>query len=354
MLLARILRQNLLTGSEYKIMISRPFTPLLVAALFAISGIAFAAGDDLKEINRLYQQGQTSQALEQVNAYLASKPKDAQARFIKGVILTDQKKTEEAIKVFTELTEEYPELPEPYNNLAVLYASLGQYERAKIALELAIRTHPSYATAHENLGDIYAQLASRAYDKALQLDVTNTTAQTKLAMIKDLFGPKATRANNAVVATAKPAPSKSVEPPKPATVATVVEEPVKSAPPSKRVDTSANADSGEIVGAVEAWAKAWSDKNVQRYLSAYAPNFQPPKGESRESWESERKKRLQSAKFIKVNVSQAKVSMSGDDEATVVFHQSYQSNTLKSSGKKTLHLVRIDGKWLIKSEKNRG
>jgi len=353
MLLARILRRNFLTGSEYKIMISRPFTPLLVAALFAISGISFAAGDDLKEINRLYQQGQTSQALEQVNAYLASKPEDAQARFIKGVILTDQKKTEEAIKVFTELTEEYPELPEPYNNLAVLYASLGQYERAKIALELAIRTHPSYATAHENLGDIYAQLASRAYDKALQLDVTNTTAQTKLSMIKDLFGPKATRANAAVVATAKPTPSRTVEPSKPA-VATVVEEPVKSASPSKRVDTPASADSGDVVGAVEAWAKAWSDKNVQRYLSAYAPNFQTPKGESREAWESERKKRIQSAKFIKVNVSQAKVSMSGDDEATVVFRQTYQSNTLKSSGKKTLHLMKVDGKWLIKSEKNRG
>lgn len=175
-------------------MISRPFTCLLlIPALLAMASVSFAAGDDLKEATRLYQQGQATQALGQVNAYLTSKPRDAQARFLKGVILTNQKKTEEAIKIFTGLTEDYPELPEPYNNLAVLYASLGQYDRAKTALELAIRTHPSYATAHENLGDIYAQLASRAYDKALQLDKTNTTAQTKLSMIKEIFAGKATR-----------------------------------------------------------------------------------------------------------------------------------------------------------------
>ena len=69
----------------------------------------------------------------------------------------------------------------------MLYASQGQYDKARAALEMAIRTHPSYATAHENLGDIYAKMASQAYDKALQLDKSNTTAQTKLNLIKDLF-----------------------------------------------------------------------------------------------------------------------------------------------------------------------
>ena len=78
-------------------------------------------------------------------------------------------------------------MPEPYNNLAVLYASQGQYDKARKSLEMAIRTHPSYAIAHENLGDVYAKMASEAYDKALQLDRGNAAAQTKLAMIKDLF-----------------------------------------------------------------------------------------------------------------------------------------------------------------------
>ncbi len=59
--------------------------------------------------------------------------------------------------MFTKLSEDYPELPEPYNNLAVLYAQQKQYDKARTALEMAIRTHPSYAIAYENLGDIYAK-----------------------------------------------------------------------------------------------------------------------------------------------------------------------------------------------------
>ena len=161
---------------------------LLVAmALGATPGAFAAPADDLKEAQKLYGQGKLAPALEKVDGFLKSAPRDPQGRFLKGLVLTEQKRVPEAIQVFTGLTEDFPELPEPYNNLAVLYASQGNYDKAKSALELAIHTHPSYATAHENLGDIYAQLASRAYDRALQLDKNNTAAQVKLAMVKDLF-----------------------------------------------------------------------------------------------------------------------------------------------------------------------
>ena len=135
----------------------------------------------------MLRAGQTDQAMQKVDAVLAQKPRDAQMRFFKGLILTEQGKSNDAIQVFLHLTEDYPELPEPYNNLAVLYASQGEYEKARASLEMAIRTHPSYATAHENLGDVYAKLASQAYDKALQLDSNNTAAQSKLALIRELI-----------------------------------------------------------------------------------------------------------------------------------------------------------------------
>src|SRR5689334_230231 len=165
---------------------------LVLAFTIAPWATVHAQSDPLQEANQLFRQGQLDKAMDRVNAYLASRPKDAKGRFLKGLILTEQNKPNDAIRVFTELSQDYPELPEPYNNLAVLYASQGQYDKARNSLEMAIRTHPSYATAHENLGDIYAKMASQAYDKALQLDRANQAAQTKLNMIKDLFSQSAT------------------------------------------------------------------------------------------------------------------------------------------------------------------
>ncbi|MBA2689838.1 MAG: tetratricopeptide repeat protein [Burkholderiales bacterium] len=351
-------------------MITRAFNALLSLALVAFSTLASgAAGAELEEANRLYQRGDTTQALQQLDSYLATKPKDAQARFLKGVILTDQKKTEEAIKAFTSLTEDYPELPEPYNNLAVLYASLGQYDRAKTALELAIRTHPSYATAHENLGDIYAQLASRAYDKALQLDKNNLAAQTKLSMIKELFGTRSRSSakqeagkpqppKQAIAAvTDKPPPSQKSAHPAPTTsenkqaaVATVIGKvpPAAQGLPAKETSSAA---AEEVLSTVRAWAKAWSAKDVRAYLAFYSPDLAMPKGQSRRSWEKRRTERLQSAKFIQVDVAQPKVTLSSANEATIAFRQNYRSNTLKSSSTKTLNLVKAGNQWLIKNEK---
>ncbi|HTF13193.1 MAG TPA: tetratricopeptide repeat protein, partial [Burkholderiales bacterium] len=150
-----------------------------LAALFSALALATwqARADELEDANRLLKQGQHAQALERVNQYLARNPSDAQGRFKKGLILAEQNKVAEAIEVFTKLSQDYPKLPEPHNNLAVLYASEGQYEKARQQLEMSIRTDPRFATAYENLGDVYTKLASQAYDKALQLDSSNSAAK---------------------------------------------------------------------------------------------------------------------------------------------------------------------------------
>ena len=153
--------------------------------LWLASQAAFAASA-VEEAQTLLSQGQFDQALKKVEGQLKTAPQDAEARFLRGLILVKLNRGPEAIKVFADLTRDYPQLPEPYNNLAVLYAQQGDYEKARDALEAALATHPSYATAHENLGDLYARLATQAYGKALQLDSSNTSAQSKLALIKDL------------------------------------------------------------------------------------------------------------------------------------------------------------------------
>jgi tetratricopeptide (TPR) repeat protein len=169
----------------------RPLPALFHALLLGLilrSAVSPAIADSLTDAQRLLKQGLSSQALEKVDAYLAGKPKEAQGQFLKGLILTEMGRPAEAIAVFSKLTEDYPELPEPYNNLAVLYSRQKQYDKARTALEMAIRTYPGYATAYENLGDVHANLASQAYDKALQLDPAKKLAQSKLFKLRELVG----------------------------------------------------------------------------------------------------------------------------------------------------------------------
>jgi Flp pilus assembly protein TadD len=158
----------------------------LLAIVLSLSFPLGIKADEVQDINQLFRKGDLNTALTRANQFLAKNPKDAQVRFLKGLILADLGKSFEAIQVFTAITEDYPELPEPYNNLAVLYAAEGKYDAAKNALEMAIHTHPGYAVAYENLGDLYAKMSSQAYNKALQIDSNNKTAQAKLELIKEL------------------------------------------------------------------------------------------------------------------------------------------------------------------------
>jgi Flp pilus assembly protein TadD len=160
----------------------------LVAALW-IAPAAFA--DDYGDVSRMIRSGMFAEALVKADQYLAARPRDPQMRFLKGVIQSETGHKAEAIETFTALTQEYPELPEPYNNLAVLYAGQGEFDKARVALESAIRTNPAYATAYENLGDIHAQLASQAYMRAQQLDAANASVRPKLALIRQLLTPAA-------------------------------------------------------------------------------------------------------------------------------------------------------------------
>lgn len=308
---------------------------VLIALGFALPAFA----DDVQDAAKLLKAGQHKQALERVNKVLKAKPRDAQARFLKGLILTEQGNSKEAIDIFTKLTQDYPELPEPYNNLAVIYASQGQYDKARAALEQSIRTHPSYATAYENLGDVYAKLASQAYDKALQIDSSNAAAKNKLSLTRELVGrPGATVVAAAPKEAAKPeAAPAATEKPKP--------EPEKPAPAA--ADASA-----EVVKAVNAWAQAWSKKDADGYLSHYAKDFKTPGNEARAAWEKTRRARITAPKSISVGINSPKVTMNGVDRATVTFRQNYRSDVLKSETRKTLIMVREGGRWQILEEKS--
>ncbi len=318
------------------------------AALGLLLAIAAPAqADDIQDANKLFKQGQHAQAMEKVNAILATKPKDAQARFLKGLVFAEQSNIPDAITTFTGLTEDYPELPEPYNNLAVLYAGQGNYEKAKSSLEMAIRTHPSYATAHENLGDIYAKMASQAYDRALQLDKSNTNTQTKLALIRELFSKNTRTATKpTVVAQADTTAPAST----PATVATTpVVNPVQPKPPVTVTPISSD-PSADVLKATREWAAAWSAKNSKKYLAFYAKEFKAPDNLSRSAWEQQRKQRIAAPKSIQVEIRDPKVKAADDKHSSISFKQTYRASHLNVISSKTLSWVMTDGQWLIAEE----
>ena len=164
--------------------------PALVLLILAMTGMVTPVfADDYDEVRQLMRSGKLVEAVSKADLFLATRPRDPQMQFLKGVLQQDTQKTAEAIATFTRLTQDYPELPEPYNNLAVLYAGQNQYDKARAALEMAIRNNPGYATAHENLGDVYIKLASQAYDKALQLEAGNSKVPRKLALTRELLNP---------------------------------------------------------------------------------------------------------------------------------------------------------------------
>jgi len=381
-------------------------TALALGAALLIACFS-AQADEVAEINKMMRGGQLPAALAKVDVALSQRPKDAQLRFIKGMILSEQGKSTEAINVFQKLTEDYPELPEPYNNLAVLHASAGNYDKARVALERAIRTNPAYATAHENLGDVYAKLASQSYDKAMQLaDPSQQPPQkAKLAMVRTLTpkGGEAASPLAAIAAASAPVPAKAAPPvaapapvlaqvapapapapaklppppvkvapapapvvaqvvaqakPLPTVPAVAAPAPVpapavqltKAAPKAEQVQKE-DADGADVVKAVEGWAKAWSAQDMKAYLNAYGSNFQTPKGQNRKAWEADRTARIEGKGHIKVTIESPQVTVKGNT-ATVKFRQKYVSDRLSTTGRKTLVLEKQGKNWLIKQEQS--
>ncbi|MBF0180152.1 MAG: tetratricopeptide repeat protein [Magnetococcales bacterium] len=355
-----------------------------------LAPVAPAAAEGLDDIYALADRKEFDTALKKLNTYLAEHPQDAQGRFLKGLIFTETKQYDQAIGVFTQLNKDYPELPEPYNNLAVLYAERGQFEKAQEALAQAVKAHPNYATAHENLGDIHAKMASQAYARAMKLNPNNATLTSKFNRVKTLFTDSTAGQEPAKSAaiTPPPVPRKEAEketpaaaastpkptavappppPPPPPAVKESAAEPKPAAPkesaeakpavetgkPGQPGVTSDQAKSQhEVQQAIRAWAAAWSAKNIDQYLAAYSPRFQPfaKSLKSRADWEKNRREVIGRAGSIQIQVADLQVNLLNDHRAQVSFTQNYTSKNFRDVVKKSLSMEREENGWKIVRE----
>lgn len=296
---------------------ARKFIPAVITAAVLCAPV-FAA--EVSEVSGLLRAKQYAAALAKADEHLASRPDDSQMRFLKGLALTGMERREEAISLFTKLSADYPAMPEPYNNLAVLYAADGQYDKARAALESAVRANPSYARAHENLGDIYARLANQSYATTLKLEPDNANVRAKQALLMSSNNYRAERA---------------------------------AATQASHVSTPGAANQeAEVVAAIDEWAKAWSARDVAAYLDFYSPHFRPSHKMSRAAWEAGRRTRLKEKSSIEVTVQTPEVTIDGT-KATAKFDQSYRSSRYSSNDHKTLVWEKQDGKWKIVREDSR-
>jgi len=334
-----------------------------IITITAICSLSLSTFGNIDQAKALLNDGKTSEALTVLEKIIATNT-NPEAEFMYAVSLQTLGRRSDAMEAYARMIQNYPELPEPYNNLAVMHAEDKNFEKAVQMLERAISTNDSYATAYENLGDIYSQQASDAYNDALALNPPNrSTVEVKLNLIDNILLPPDRRKPILTAANSSPAISQPItnesannqsgsiqRPSTPPPVATTVNEtsnPTPTANPGLDIN-----EMDAIAAAVSNWAKAWSDQDLAGYLSYYADSFQPSNGATRSAWANYRAEKLQSPSFINVAVLGLDITET-EAGAQATFEQSYQSNSFEDRVLKTLDLIKTNQGWKIYRENSR-
>ncbi len=158
---------------------------LLVTMLLLLA--ASARADEAGAVQRLLRSGDLPAALQRADRAVAASPQDARLRFLRGVVLSDMQRDADAMAAFQALAQDFPELPEPYNNIALLHARAGRLPEARSALETALRNNPDDVIARQNLGDIYLRLAVQAWEQVAAVAPGELGVQRKLQLARDLI-----------------------------------------------------------------------------------------------------------------------------------------------------------------------
>lgn len=164
-------------------------TVIVGLAVVGLIGFASPMFADLEDARELIRQGRSEEALESLEAFLATNPSDPEALFLRGLTLAEGQNHQdqgEAMAIYEQLVETQPDRPEPLNNLAVLQAASGEYEDAVETLKAALRTHPAYRTIYDNMTKIYGQLASEAYSRALNVEQAHERSAVELILLSEM------------------------------------------------------------------------------------------------------------------------------------------------------------------------
>ena len=125
------------------------------------------------DVEKLVKARQFPQAIDLIDSRLKKTPQNVQLRFLKARLQLELKEYDQAKKTLITITQQFPELPEPYNNLAAIAANQDKWIEARDYLELALKLRPSYTVASANLGEVYVRLGAQAYEDASKSALLN-------------------------------------------------------------------------------------------------------------------------------------------------------------------------------------
>ena len=163
---------------------------ILTTLLSIVCVINSSAEITYDKIQLLIENDKHKEALNLTEDYLSRNKSDIKFQFLKGLILARLNRYNDAEKIFYKMAEENPNLPEPLNNLAVIYSIQGEYSKAQEILKKALESNRNYETVYHNLSDLYAKVASRAYNQALGISQTERGPVEKLLFLKELNLPQ--------------------------------------------------------------------------------------------------------------------------------------------------------------------
>ena len=309
---------------------------LLVFLCLLLPGVALAAVST-QQLQLLVEQKKFVKATLEGDDLLQQDPGNAHARFLTAYSYQMIAKTDKAISLYQDLIRDHPALPEPRNNLAMIYLEQGDYDRASQMLVSAINTRTSYAIAYANLSQVYKSLASEAYRRAISqsTEPAEYTHDIELTAITGLDIQGSESASQIASLTE----SKSVQ----------QEQLAKDVATTQTVVNAAN-ENTRLIEKVRNWALAWSSKDFDNYLKSYAVDYRD-KFNSHEQWVKHRQKRILRPGEINVAVSDFKVSQRGANRASVNFTQAFSSPSYSDRVIKRLDFERIDSQWKIATER---
>ncbi len=337
--------------------------PRFIAFLILLYAAFPAYSNSISQLQQALDSRHYDQAATLGLTLLRQQPQNVQAKFLTALAFQLNGQQKIAARQYQELIKLAPKLPEPRNNLAMIYMNEGKYDQAIDLLVATLNTHPAYATAWKNLKKLYQGLASEAYRKALSKEKNPRSVMDKihLSALTKLYSTPTAKTPATLVASAerprpiqhKPVPKLAIAPTPPTKPQQVTPQPAQSTkpiPPVTPVKATPPKPQATPVDAIRQWAQAWSNKNFARYLEAYRDNYKDRKP-SHQAWVAYRRSRILKPGFIHVVVDRFKTKSASATRAIIDFRQQFSSPNYKDRVIKRLYLSKINGQWKITREK---